>query len=91
MNDGKLQALDQLTRKEREVLMALMRGATAREISRETYVSLPTVRSQIHSILFKLGVSSQLAAVAMAYRFGWLPSDADGAGADRPSTLSVGM
>lgn len=66
-----LQVFKQLTRRERQVLLALMRGATAREISKEAYVSLTTVRSQIRSILGKLGVSSQLAAVVLAYRSGW--------------------
>jgi hypothetical protein len=42
-------------------------------IAAASYVSLSTVRSQIRSILTKLGVSSQLAAVALAHdagRFG---------------------
>jgi DNA-binding CsgD family transcriptional regulator len=34
-------------------------------------VSISTVRSQIKSILQKLGVNSQLAAVAMARQAGW--------------------
>ncbi len=61
----------QLTPREQQVLLALMRGTSALEISKESYVSLPTVRSQIRSILLKLHVSSQLAAVALAYRSGW--------------------
>jgi hypothetical protein len=32
---------------------------------------MPTVRSQIRAILTKLGVTSQLAAVALAYQSGW--------------------
>ncbi|MGH9104728.1 MAG: response regulator transcription factor [Acidimicrobiales bacterium] len=93
MKDDSFEALEQLTPRERHVLMALMRGATAREISKEAFVSLPTVRSQIRSILAKLGVSSQLGAVVLAYRNGW-PQPAGGSdarsagGADR---LAVGM
>jgi DNA-binding CsgD family transcriptional regulator len=34
-------------------------------------VSLATVRTQIRGILNKLGVTSQLAAVALARRAGW--------------------
>jgi DNA-binding NarL/FixJ family response regulator len=34
-------------------------------------VSLTTVRSQVKAILQKLGVRSQLAAVAMVNRTGW--------------------
>jgi two-component system, NarL family, nitrate/nitrite response regulator NarL len=62
---------DRLTRREEEVLSALMRGAKAREICAQSFVSMPTVRSQIRSILTKLGVTSQLAAVALAYQTGW--------------------
>jgi DNA-binding CsgD family transcriptional regulator len=36
-------------------------------------VSLTTVRSQIRAVLQKLGVRSQLAAVAHANRVGWKP------------------
>jgi two-component system nitrate/nitrite response regulator NarL len=62
---------DRLTRREEEVLSALMRGAKARDICVQSFVSMPTVRSQIRSILTKLGVTSQLAAVALAYQSGW--------------------
>jgi DNA-binding NarL/FixJ family response regulator len=68
---GRAAPFDLLTRREQQVLLALMRGSTAREISREAYVSLPTVRSHIRSVLSKLGVSTQLAAVVLAYRSGW--------------------
>ena len=91
MGDDK--AFEQLTRRERQVLLALMRGATAREISKESYVSLPTVRSQIRSILLKLGVSSQLAAVVLAYRSGWPAKVAAGSGQSIVETdgLAVGL
>jgi two-component system, NarL family, nitrate/nitrite response regulator NarL len=62
---------DRLTPREEEVLSALMRGAKARDICVQSFVSMPTVRSQIRSILTKLGVTSQLAAVALAYQSGW--------------------
>ncbi len=62
---------EHLTRKEREVLRALSRGQSASVIAAEHYVSLSTVRSQIRSVLTKLGVSSQLAAVALANEAGW--------------------
>ena len=62
-----------LTRRERQVLAALMDGRSAAEIADRDYVSLATVRTQIRGILVKLGVTSQLAAVAMARRTGWLP------------------
>ncbi|MGC8628333.1 MAG: response regulator transcription factor [Acidimicrobiales bacterium] len=71
MVEGCNSYLERLSPRERQVLLALMHGKSAGEISRELYVSVPTVRSQIRSILVKLGVSSQLAAVVLAYRSGW--------------------
>jgi two-component system, NarL family, nitrate/nitrite response regulator NarL len=66
-----LLGFDHLTPREEQVLSALMRGAKAREICVQSFVSMPTVRSQIRSILVKLGVTSQLAAVVLAYQSGW--------------------
>jgi DNA-binding NarL/FixJ family response regulator len=63
----------QLTVREHEVLLALTRGMSAEDISASMYVSIATVRSHIRSILQKLGVNSQLAAVALAVRAGWSP------------------
>jgi DNA-binding NarL/FixJ family response regulator len=62
---------EQLSMREREVLSALVDGLSAEEIAETRFVSLTTVRSQIRSILRKLGVRSQLAAVARANRVGW--------------------
>jgi two-component system nitrate/nitrite response regulator NarL len=72
---------ERLTRREEEVLSALMRGAKARDICVQSFVSMPTVRSQIRSILTKLGVTSQLAAVALAYQNGWSSTRDQGRGA----------
>ena len=65
-----LQSLLQLTSSERRVLFYLTGGRSAQEIADELVISLATVRSHIRSILRKLGVRSQLAAVAMANRRG---------------------
>jgi two-component system nitrate/nitrite response regulator NarL len=61
--------LGRLTAREREVLSALSVGRTVQEIAEQDYVSVATVRSHVQSILSKLGVSTQLAAVAMAREF----------------------
>jgi DNA-binding NarL/FixJ family response regulator len=61
----------QLTRREKQVLAALMNGMTAEQIAAEWVVAMSTVRSQIRNLLIKLGVNSQLAAVVMAQRAGW--------------------
>jgi two-component system nitrate/nitrite response regulator NarL len=58
--------LESLTSREREILMNLMHGMQVAEIARTSFVSEGTVRTQIKSILAKMGVSSQLAAVSVA-------------------------
>ncbi|GAA1998774.1 LuxR family transcriptional regulator [Nocardioides sp. Leaf307] len=63
--------LELLTTREQEVLQGLMRGSLVRDIARESVVSEATVRTQVKSILAKLGVSSQLSAVGIAHRVGW--------------------
>lgn len=63
--------LDLLTPRERQVLAGLIEGRTVRAISKESVVSEATVRTQVKSILSKLEVSSQLAAVGMAHQVGW--------------------
>jgi DNA-binding CsgD family transcriptional regulator len=63
---ARFEALMQLTASERRVLFFLTRGRSAQDIAVELVVSLATVRSHIRSILRKLGVRSQLAAVAIA-------------------------
>ncbi len=67
----RLAPFERLTPREEEVLAALRLGRSASAIAETSYVSLSTVRSQIRSILTKLGVSSQLAAVALANEAGW--------------------
>ena len=65
---------ERLTAREQQVLAALTDGKSAAEIASESFVSLTTVRSQIRAVLLKLGVTSQLAAVALARQSGWLGS-----------------
>jgi DNA-binding NarL/FixJ family response regulator len=67
----RLEPFTRLTTREAEVLQLLMHGDSADEIAATTYVSLATVRSHIRAILQKLGVNSQLAAVAAAAQAGW--------------------
>ena len=70
-HDDLRRRLDLLTPRERQVLGALIEGRTVREISHVSVVSEATVRTQVKSILHKLEVSSQLAAVGMANQVGW--------------------
>jgi two-component system, NarL family, nitrate/nitrite response regulator NarL len=57
--------LERLTQREREVLELLHAGYSATMIAVRLGVSETTVRSQIRAVLRKLGVRSQLAAVAV--------------------------
>jgi DNA-binding NarL/FixJ family response regulator len=68
---GLQERLELLTVREREVLGHLMKGRAVREIAGLSVVSEATVRTQVKSILAKLEVSSQLAAVGMAHEIGW--------------------
>lgn len=65
-----------LTAREADVLGGLMGGLNAETIAERAYVSVATVRTQIRGVLTKLGVSSQLAAVALAAQAGWRPPTA---------------
>lgn len=60
-----------LSAREGEVLAALCEGSSVEVIAAQRVVSTTTVRSQVRAVLTKLGVSSQLAAVARANRTGW--------------------
>jgi DNA-binding NarL/FixJ family response regulator len=62
---------ERLTPRERQVLAGLLEGRSAEVIAKEAVVSETTVRTQIRGVLTKLGVSSQLAAVALARRADW--------------------
>jgi two-component system, NarL family, nitrate/nitrite response regulator NarL len=68
---ARVEPFSRLTAREADVLRLLMQGDSADEIAASTFVSLATVRSHIRAILQKLGVNSQLAAVAAASQAGW--------------------
>jgi two-component system nitrate/nitrite response regulator NarL len=63
--------LERLTRRESEVLAHFLHGRQVREIAQLSVVSEATVRTQVKSILAKLEVSSQVAAVGVAHRGHW--------------------
>ena len=67
--------LSWLSQRERAVLIHMMDGLSAEQIAALEYVTVSTVRTQIRSILQKLGVKSQLAAVAIAYQAIWPVED----------------
>lgn len=74
-NQERFASFDELTKREADVLRHLAHGVSPEEVARASYVSLNTIRTQIRGILAKLDVSSVVAAVALAYRTGWLHAD----------------
>lgn len=73
---GRRDGLAALTKRELEVLAALAGGKRPAEIAATDFVSVNTVRNQVQSILVKLNAHSQLEAVAIAHRHGWIPDAA---------------
>ena len=71
VDEERLGPFRSLSAREQAVLARLLAGDSAETIAHRSYVSLATVRSQIRAILLKLGVNSQLAAVALAREAGW--------------------
>lgn len=67
--------LDSLTDRERQVLALLAAGRTPKEIAKRQGTAVGTVRNQIKAIRAKLGVQSQLAAVALAREARFVPLD----------------
>ena len=61
-----------LTAREREVLELISQGLSAPEIGRQIHLSPTTVKSHLHKLYEKLGVSDRAAAVAEAMRRGLL-------------------
>lgn len=59
-----------LTPRQLEVLGLLSRGKSTREISKELFLSEPTVRNHVQALLRALGVHSQLEALAEARKLG---------------------
>lgn len=59
-------ALQQLTPREAEVLELMVEGLSNSEMAARLYVSLPTVKSHVASILRKLGVRDRTQAVVVA-------------------------
>jgi LuxR family maltose regulon positive regulatory protein len=62
-----------LTERELAVLRLLPAQLSAREIGRELYVSVHTVRSQVQAVYRKLQVSDRAEAIARARQLGLLP------------------
>lgn len=62
--------LDQLSRRERDVLGHLAQGLSTAEIAVTLRIQETTLRNHVQAILRKLGVHSKLEAVVLAFRHG---------------------
>lgn len=69
-HDDALRRMSELTRRQREVLVLLARGADNDAIAQDLVISPQTARTHIQNILTRLGVHSRLEAASFAMRGG---------------------
>lgn len=63
-------ALDRLTERESEVMLAVARGAANAEIAQELFMSVATVKAHVSSILAKLELSNRTQLALLAHQAG---------------------
>ncbi|MCB0115384.1 MAG: response regulator transcription factor [Caldilineaceae bacterium] len=70
--DVKKNIHQRLTRREMDVMQALLRGYSNKEIARELVISERTVQTHLSNIFSKMDVNSRTEAVLVAMRDGWI-------------------
>jgi DNA-binding NarL/FixJ family response regulator len=69
---SELDALDDLTQREMDVLRLAAKGMSNREIAQALVISVRTVQTHLNNIFNKIGVGSRTEAVIHALRKGWI-------------------
>jgi DNA-binding NarL/FixJ family response regulator len=72
--------IEQLTRREHQVLMLLAEGCDSDVVAKRLGIARNTVRTHVHSILGKLNVHTRLEAAAFAERYGMVEMSRERAG-----------
>jgi DNA-binding NarL/FixJ family response regulator len=80
--------LDELTRREREVLELIARGHSNADIARQLYVSDATVKTHIAHVFSKLNLHDRAQAVIYAYEIGLVQPRTAAAAVEREHTDS---
>jgi DNA-binding NarL/FixJ family response regulator len=64
-----------LTERETEVLTLIARGMANKQIAREMFVAVSTVKTHVNNLYHKLGVTSRTQAALYAARVGLVPTE----------------
>jgi DNA-binding NarL/FixJ family response regulator len=67
-----LKKTDILTKREKEILMHVIKGSTNREIAISLYISENTVKNHLRNIMEKLQMNNRVQAATYALQEGWL-------------------